>query len=466
MMVSRLPMATLSPIGPGFHPLADLFPLVSGDEFRALVDDIDQHGLMDAIVLHEGLILDGRNRYNACLAAGVEPRFTHYDGDNPLAFVLSSNLHRRHLDESQRAMVAARIATLPHGGAVYRQNDASIDASKTQPAAASALNVSRPSVQRARVVIDHGAPELVTAVDQGTVPVAAAADVARKPASHQRDVVTRIENGLARNVKEAERQIVVERRRRDAEASIAVVGRTAHAFAPDFRCCDVLEGLSQIETASVDLVVADPPYGIGKADWDVFAPDEYLDWCADWISECARILRLSGAMYVFGYPRVLAQLAGVLEGHRLVYRSWIAWDTIMGAGGGLWVNRHEDILYYSRSRETFEDPGAVRLERHEEHVREYRGVEYRFKNPSNIWRFPRVDDSSPERTNHPTQKPLALVERLVLASSPAGGLVVDPFVGSGTSCAAALLHRRRSIGIDSDPDAITMARARCAQAAA
>lgn len=167
-------------------------------------------------------------------------------------------------------------------------------------------------------------------------------------------------------------------------------------------------------------------------------------------------------MYVFGYPRGLAQIMQIMDGHQLVYRDWIVWDTIMGTGGGLWVNRHEDILYFSRGQDVFTDQDAVRLERHEEHIREYRGVEYRFKNPSNIWRFPRVDDSAAARTNHPTQKPLALIERMVKASSPAGGLVVDPFVGSGTTCVAAMRHGRYSIGIDDDRENITMAKARVA----
>lgn len=449
-----------------FHPHAAIFPLLGGEGFCDLVEDIRTNGLLDAITLHNGQILDGRNRYNACLSAGIEPRFTDYDGDDPLAFVISANLHRRHLGESQRAMVAARVATMGRG---RPSDNASIDAlSRSQPAAAAALNVSRPSVQRARVVLDSGAPEMVAAVDRGQIPVSAAATIARKPAEHQRQVVERVASGIARDVKDAERQLVTEQRRREAKARVAEAAAAsgpAHPFAPAMHCADVLAGLTGIESATVDLVVADPPYNIGKAEWDSIPPREYIMWCADWISECARILKPSGVMYVFGYPRGLARIMDLMDGHRLVYRDWIVWDTIMGAGGGLWVTRHEDILYYSKSRDTYEDRDAVRLERHEGHVREYRGVEYRFKNPSNVWRFPRVDDSAAERTNHPTQKPLGIIERIVLASSPAGGLVVDPFVGSGTTLVAAMRHCRHSIGIDNDPESITTAGARVAREA-
>jgi ParB-like chromosome segregation protein Spo0J len=97
------------------HPFADILPLLEGEAFNALVANIRAKGLMEPITIHQGMILDGRNRWKACKAAGVEPQFLEFDGDDPLAFVLSMNLHRRHLSEAQRAMVAAEIATLGRG---------------------------------------------------------------------------------------------------------------------------------------------------------------------------------------------------------------------------------------------------------------------------------------------------------------------------------------------------------------
>ena len=90
-----------------YHPLASRFPLIEGTEFQDLVADVRANGLFEEIVLHEGKVLDGRNRYRACIEAGVEPRFLQFDASwgDPWAFVLSRNAHRRHLTPEQRRQV-------------------------------------------------------------------------------------------------------------------------------------------------------------------------------------------------------------------------------------------------------------------------------------------------------------------------------------------------------------------------
>jgi hypothetical protein len=96
------------PAEPEFHPAAALFPLmdVDGADFGELVEDIRAHGLLQPIVRFEGKILDGRNRLRACRHASVEPRFEGWSGESPTAYVLSLNLHRRHLTDGQRAAIA------------------------------------------------------------------------------------------------------------------------------------------------------------------------------------------------------------------------------------------------------------------------------------------------------------------------------------------------------------------------
>src|SRR4051812_5366204 len=108
------------------HPLADLFPVLEGDELAELVGDIRSNGLHSPITLYDGKILDGRNRYLACLEAGVSIETKPYIGDDPLGFVLSANLHRRHLNESQRAMVAAKLADMPQGACTDLQPSANL----------------------------------------------------------------------------------------------------------------------------------------------------------------------------------------------------------------------------------------------------------------------------------------------------------------------------------------------------
>ena len=95
-----------------FHPLATLLPLLDTAGFDELVADIRAHGLREPIVMFEGKVLAGRNRYRACVEAGVEPTFAVYQGDDPVAYVISLNLRRRHLDESQRQQSRATLKRL------------------------------------------------------------------------------------------------------------------------------------------------------------------------------------------------------------------------------------------------------------------------------------------------------------------------------------------------------------------
>jgi N6-adenosine-specific RNA methylase IME4 len=158
-----------------FHPLANVLPLLEGPEFDRLAADIHEHGLLNPITVHEDMILDGRNRLRACTAAGVEPVYAPFTGDDPAAYVLSQNLARRHLGPSERAMVAARMANLKWGQRADRV-EGSIDLSS----AATLVNVSEPSVKRAKVVLEHGTPELQEAVDRGRVAVHEAARAAKE----------------------------------------------------------------------------------------------------------------------------------------------------------------------------------------------------------------------------------------------------------------------------------------------
>jgi len=177
-----------------FHEVANIFPLMQGAEFETLKADIASNGLLEAIWLHsDGRIIDGRNRYRACLEVGVEPVYRTWNGTGSLvSFVVSLNLHRRHLTESQRAMIAARLANMQQG---RPETNGSIDPF-TQPEAAELLNVSVPSVKRAKIVTEHGTPELTEAVTSGRVSVSAAAAVATLPKEEQYVIVAKGEKEI------------------------------------------------------------------------------------------------------------------------------------------------------------------------------------------------------------------------------------------------------------------------------
>lgn len=173
------------PSGVRWHPYADIFPWIDGPAFKELVEDVRQNGVLEPIVFLDGAILDGRNRYMAAREAGVEYPRVEYTGDDPLGFVISRNLKRRHLSESQRAMVAAKLAKMP----AHRPADDNSANLRTSDAAAM-LNVSERSVETARKVEREGAPELIEAVETGEASVSAAALVATLPKDEQAEIAS------------------------------------------------------------------------------------------------------------------------------------------------------------------------------------------------------------------------------------------------------------------------------------
>lgn len=176
-----------------FHELANLFPLMEGVELEALGDDIKKNGLKESIWKFEETILDGRNRLRACEAAGItiptdmirefDPAV---DGD-PLTWVISKNLKRRHLNESQRAWVASRIANMRRGERTDLKPPANLP-KVDQSAAAAMFGVSERSVRSAVVLRNQGEPELQHAVEQGHLAVSLAEKAVTLPKAQQREI--------------------------------------------------------------------------------------------------------------------------------------------------------------------------------------------------------------------------------------------------------------------------------------
>lgn len=173
------------------HPLASLFPVMIPAEYAEFKKDIETNGLHEPIVLYEGQILDGRNRYQACCELSIELATTEYTGDDPIGFVLSKNLHRRHLDASQRALIAAQAADLKRGGARGKAQVGAL----THAQAAERCGISTRQADKASAllnVVDEGRAirELVEAVRSGERSLHWADMVSRLPIVRQRRLLT------------------------------------------------------------------------------------------------------------------------------------------------------------------------------------------------------------------------------------------------------------------------------------
>lgn len=229
-------------------------------------------------------------------------------------------------------------------------------------------------------------------------------------------------------------------------------------------CGDALEVMRGMPSGEVALVVTDPPYnlnkdyGTGSDNRDV---EEYVEFTRAWVKEAMRVLRPDGALYVCMGMRFIARLYMILEGEGLHFNSWITWHYTQGIGKTRGFSpRHDDILYFTMDakRYTFNLDDVRVPQKYYRSINNMRGA-----NPGNVWEFAHVHYCNKNRWNHPTQKPEALFERMVLASSNEGDLVLDPFVGSGTTARVCQQTRRRCIGVDNNAGYIEMSRQRLSE---
>jgi N6-adenosine-specific RNA methylase IME4/ParB-like chromosome segregation protein Spo0J len=318
-----------------YHPVAEIFPLMEGAEFDALVADIKANGLSEPILLLDGKILDGRNRWRACEKAKVKPRTVDYEGDNPQAKVISLNLARRHLSESQRAMVGARIATLPKH--IHQSKaDGSIDPSATVDQAAAKLNVSGPSVKRARTVLDSGTPELIAAVDRDEIPVSLASELARAPAAAQKRAVSgghAVAKSMARKLKQ-------ERGEKGLTEKLGKLAAThAHALPDDQR---------------YSVIYADPPWKYEHCEdknrsIEANYPTMTLDKiCA--LGVAAKIAADDAILFLWATSPKLAEAMRVITEWGFDYRTCAAWVKDKIGMGYYFRQRHELLLVATRGK--------------------------------------------------------------------------------------------------------------------
>jgi len=308
-------------------------------EYAALRDDIEAHGQREPIWVFDGQIIDGRHRAQACEDLGIEPAVREYDGDESslVAFVVSLNLHRRHLDESQRAIVAGRLSNLRDGQRADQAAPIGAPA-VSQDAAAELLNVGRRSVQRAREVLDHGAPELVAAVERGEVSVSAAASVAEMPKEAQAEIIARGEREILEAAK-AIRKKKAETRRAERVEKIVEISK---GNAP----------LGQI-AERYPVIYADPPWRYEHIEtesravenqYPTMALDEIkaLDLDAITLDDCV--------LFMWATSPKLAEAFEVLNAWGFEYRTCAVWDKQKIGMGYYFRQQHELLLVAVRGQ--------------------------------------------------------------------------------------------------------------------
>ena len=256
-----------------------------------------------------------------------------------------------------------------------------------------------------------------------------------------------------------------------AAAGSAARGELWHA--------DVMELFGKLADGSVDLVIADPPYAIAKADWDEFESlDAYLAWCDLWLAEVVRVLAPHGSAYVCGFSEILADVKA-RSARRFTSCRWLIWYYRNKANLGRdWGRSHESILHL-RKADARLDVDAIRIP-YNGHTTKYPGrvqaVSSQYggasarrerwepnplgAKPRDVIELPVICNGMAEKTPHATQKPEALIEKLILASSAPGQLVVDPFVGSGTTAVVATRLGRSWLAGDGDPRFVGLTRER------
>ncbi len=231
---------------------------------------------------------------------------------------------------------------------------------------------------------------------------------------------------------------------------------------------DAIKYLKQLESNSVDLIFADPPYNIKKAEWDTFSNQkEYVDWSMEWISEAHRVLRKTGSLYVCGFSEILADIKWAAA-HLFKGCKWLVWFYRNKANlGNDWGRSHESILHFRKSKEYIFNIDEVRIP-YNEHTLKYpkrtQAESSQYSNgkkqdyiwepnplgakPKDVLEIPTISNGAWEKYPHLTQKPVELLRRIILSSSNPGSLVLDPFGGSGTTYAVAEACERRWLGTE------------------
>ncbi len=231
-------------------------------------------------------------------------------------------------------------------------------------------------------------------------------------------------------------------------------------------CGDCVEELSKIREPFADLIFADPPFNIGyKYDkyHDEVAGDKYIDWTREWMTACKKVLKLNGSFYIAIGDDYAANVKIIADGLGLFMRNWIIWHYTFGQQTkDKFARSHTHIFYFVNNPKNFTfNDYAVRVPSDRQLIYDDRRANPAGKIPDDVWEDSRICGTFKERTGwHPCQMPERLLMRIIVASSNNGDCVLDPFIGSGTTAAAASKLQRNYVGIEISADYARKARQR------
>ena len=394
------------------HPVAQLFPMLSDSELREMADSIKKEGLLNPCVRQNDVLLDGRNRIAACKLAGVEPHFSEYAGDSPVAFIIGANLARRHLDKGQKIALAIEIE--PHFAEEAKKKMVAGGGDKKSESAKSGMGQSYKPDHKPIIARDQAAKSVGIS---GKLVSAAKAIKAADPVRFEK-----VKQGKL-SVAKAKKEIKAEHDKRDLDAAQKNVGeskRKSIESVCDLRVCSCAELFAS--GIKPDAVITDPPY-----------PQEFLPVFTDLAEGCELVgvplvAVMSGQSYL---PEVMRRLC-----EHLKYRWTLAYMTPGGQAVQQWkakVNTAwKPVLLFGVAVEWFGDVAVS-------------------KPNDNDKRFHDWGQSESGMAD--------LVERL----TKPGQLICDPFLGAGTTAVVSLALGRRFIGCDIDTAHVKQAKARVMQ---
>ncbi|MBM3327493.1 MAG: site-specific DNA-methyltransferase [Calditrichaeota bacterium] len=231
---------------------------------------------------------------------------------------------------------------------------------------------------------------------------------------------------------------------------------------------DALCRMPDLPDNSIDLVIADPPYGLGKDygnDSDKLSPHNYLKWTEKWLSLVIPKIKNTGSMFIFTTWRFNPEIFSFLK-TKMIMLNEIIWDRKVPSMGGStrrFSSVHDTIGFFAKSKNYYFDLDAVRIPYDAETKKartrsifigkKWLEVGY---NPKDVWTVSRLHRIHSEREDHPTQKPLEIIDRMVLSCSPEDGVVLDPFAGSGTTVISCILNSRHYIAYEINPEYFQM----------